>query len=346
MPGTGTSTKGESTRQEILSQPAVWASVVDDFRRVLPPTPELQEASEVVFTGCGSTHYLSLWAARHCQQRLGVRAIGVPASELLLHPYAWIRPDSTPVLVAVSRSGETTETCLAVETFRALVPGQVVVVTCYPDSALAKLADVVVPTTAAQERSVVQTRSFTAMMLGVARLLEGSPPEQLGAQLAAACERLLADHQEAITELAQDEGIRHGVFLGQGPCYGLACEAMLKAKETALLPSEAYHSLEVRHGPMAMVGPSSLVATLLRADTTRERAVVDDMTQLGAHTLTLAPGPSDEHVIGLPPLPEVWADVLYLPLLQLLACDMSLHHGLDPDRPTNLDAVVQLGGEP
>jgi glutamine---fructose-6-phosphate transaminase (isomerizing) len=342
MPGI----RGERTRQEILSQPGVWASAVEDLRRV-PSTPELHEASEVVFTGCGSTHYLSLWAARHCQQRLGVRAVGVPASELLLHPYAWIRPDSTPLLVAVSRSGETTETCLAVESFRALVPGRVVVVTCYPDSALGELADVVVPTTAAQERSVVQTRSFTAMMLGVARLLEGSPPERLGEQLAVACERLLADHHRTISELAQDEGIRHGVFLGQGPRYGLACEAMLKAKETALLPSEAYHSLEVRHGPMAMVGPSSLVATLLPAsDTARESAVVSDMTQLGAHTLTLGPGPGDARVLGLPaPLPEVWADVLYLPLLQLLACDMSLRRGLDPDRPTNLDAVVHLGDD-
>ena len=332
------------TRAEILSQPEIWPVVLDELASAAAKLPAITDFTDVVFTGCGSTHYLSMWAARHCQRRHDVGAVGVPASELLLEPGTWLRPRATFV-VAVSRSGETTETVRAVAEVRRHVDPFVVAITCAPRSSLAALADVVLPATAAQERSIVQTRSFTSMMLAAALLVEGPPPPMLGAQLAAAGQHVLQEHADRIDDLARDPDLDHTVYLGLGPRFGLACEAMLKMKEMALQASEAYHTLEVRHGPMSTVGARSLVVGIVPAGHhPHEHAVVADMQALGARTLTVQPGGLGAATLPLPAdLPAAWGDVCYLPPLQLLACDRALHRGLNPDEPANLDAVVQLG---
>jgi glutamine---fructose-6-phosphate transaminase (isomerizing) len=334
---------GRSTREEILSQPEVWERVLAGLDRDVADLPDPSQFDEVLFTGCGSTHYLSLWAARRCQERHGVRSLGVPASELLEAPAAWLRPGTRTLLVAISRSGTTTETSLAVAAFREAKAGPVVAVTCHLDSDLAGLADVVLGVPDAQERSVVQTRSFTAMMLAVARLVAGRPAAGIPDRLTAAAAEQLAASTPLVGELGADPGVAHAVLLGQGARYGLACEVMLKVKEASLLPVEAYHTLEVRHGPKAVVGPGSVAVALLpEGPAERERAVVEDLRALGARPLVVAPARDAD--VPLPTdLPPPWRDVLHLPALQLLAVAWALRRGQDPDRPTNLDAVVRLG---
>ncbi|HZW04489.1 MAG TPA: SIS domain-containing protein, partial [Anaerolineaceae bacterium] len=60
---------GEFTRQEIFSQPEVWRNTLNDLRALdLQRLPQRSDYQQVIFTGCGSTHYLSIWAARLCQQ--------------------------------------------------------------------------------------------------------------------------------------------------------------------------------------------------------------------------------------------------------------------------------------
>ena len=104
--------RGDRTQQEILSQPEAWASTLDvtddhltDLTRVYS-----ERASTVVFTGCGSTYYASLFAAAISSQLTGVVARGVSASELLLYPQTIYPAMGQVMLVALSRSGETTET--------------------------------------------------------------------------------------------------------------------------------------------------------------------------------------------------------------------------------------------
>jgi glucosamine--fructose-6-phosphate aminotransferase (isomerizing) len=136
-------------------------------------------------------------------------------------------------------------------------------------------------------------------------------------------------------------------FLGSGPQYGVANEAMLKMKEMSISHSEAYHFMEFRHGPKSMVDSQTLVVALL-ADAAygHEAAVLDEMAGLGATTLALAPARREvqaTQVMRLPADLPWWAyPVLYLPPLQLLAYHRAASKGLDPDNPRHLDAVVTL----
>jgi glucosamine--fructose-6-phosphate aminotransferase (isomerizing) len=136
-------------------------------------------------------------------------------------------------------------------------------------------------------------------------------------------------------------------FLGSGYQYGIANEVMLKMTEMTLTPSQAFHFMEYRHGPMSMATEQALVTGLLSPQVfTHEHQVLKEMAQMGAQTLALNPTtavPQTEWQINLPRQLPDWAyPVLYLPSLHLLAYHRALCKGLDPDNPRNLTAVVHL----
>ena len=119
---------GFHTRQEIFSQPEAWQGVLDVLDGAADLLASLAVRSnyeQVIFTGCGSTYYLSIAAAAVMQRLTGVPALGLPASEIWLNPSA-LPPARRTLLVAVSRSGETTETRRACERFRLRERGEIV----------------------------------------------------------------------------------------------------------------------------------------------------------------------------------------------------------------------------
>jgi glucosamine--fructose-6-phosphate aminotransferase (isomerizing) len=336
-----------ATYQEIVTQPQAWREALQVVRGRTPLVRVLwgRAAPErVVFTGCGSTYYLSLAAAATFQALTGVPARGVPAGELVMYPEVTYGPDKT-LLVAVSRSGETSETVEAVRTFQREERGQVMVVTNYPDSPLAQLGTVTLAVPAGQERSIAQTRSFASMYVATTALaaLLAQRADLLSAMeaLPEAGERLIAGYEDLARTTGSDPALDRTYWLGSGPRYGLACEVSLKMKEMTLTHSEPFHFLEFRHGPKSMVGPTALVVGLL-SDRVRahEAAVLDEMRGLGARALSL--GEQGADIAFSCGIPEVVRNVLYLPVLQLLAYYRARAKGLDPDKPTNLDAVVVL----
>ncbi len=343
-------TPGQHTLTEILSQPRVWEQTLADLgARNREDLPNLTAYDQILFTGCGSTHYLALWAARECQRSHDAVARAAPASDLWLHGSTWVRPGRPTLLVAISRSGETSETMHALEAFRAAGHGDTLAVTCYPCSELARACRWVIDIPAAQEESIAQTRSFTSMMLAVAWLLAPDQAADSTAHLVAAGERLLRDHRQIAVALGRQRSLNTFFYLGGGSLFGLASEAMLKTKEMSLCHAEAFHFLEFRHGPMSLVAPGSLVIGLMSEAEAQERKVLADMRALGASTLALAPSANPalaevcDTLIPLEEsLPEVWRAPLYLPLLHLMAYERALAVGLDPDRPTHLEAVVKL----
>jgi glucosamine--fructose-6-phosphate aminotransferase (isomerizing) len=345
------------TYDEITTQPTAWADALADVKGKAQAIQALfaeREYGEVIFTGCGSTYYLSLAAARAFQGVTGIRAWGLPASELLLFPRSSYGAQET-LLVAVSRSGETTETVRAVQAFSQERNAPVVVITCYPRSSLAREAaktGIVLAARKGQEKSIAQTRSFASMLVaaqGFAGLAENSVPYVKSLEgLALIGNWLLQEKAELARSLGEDMALQRFFFLGSGPNYGIACEAMLKMKEMSISYSEAYHFLEFRHGPKSMVDDSTLVVGLLSEEARdQEVAVLEEMRELGATILVLADsefGLEDlGHVVSFKSGTSDWArGVLYLPVLQLLAYYRAMAKGLDPDRPTNLDAVVRL----
>src|SRR5512138_3634698 len=110
----------EYTWQEIQSQPAAWSSALEVLERQAQAIHRFYQDrhyENVIFTGCGSTYYLALSAAVLFQDLTGKTARGLPASELWLYPRSAYSSAGKTLLVAISRSGETTETRRACEVF-------------------------------------------------------------------------------------------------------------------------------------------------------------------------------------------------------------------------------------
>jgi len=329
------------TYDEIKSQTQAWAEALRLSSCLSLPKPE--DHDQVIFTGCGSTYYLSLAAAALYQQLTGRPARGVAGSELWLNPRTVLTAGRT-LLIAVSRSGTTTETLQAVSTFKSNYGGEVLAIGNY-DEALSRLADLSLVIESGQEESVAQTRSFASMYVAAVALCARMAGQDhlLSAmkELPDAGQRLISRYEALAQEIGEKLSLDRFYFLGSGIRYGLACELNLKMKEMTLTHSEPFAFLEFRHGPMSMVNRSALVVGLLSdANGKQEAKVLRDMEALGAQVLSL--GESDAMVNLMSNVPESVRGVLYLPVLQLAAFYRSLAKGLNPDRPNNLTAVVKL----
>lgn len=344
---------GLHTQREILSQPQVWVETIRRLQKLDPSGyPNIADYDQVVFSGCGSTYYLSRWAARVCESVHGVISRAVPASDLLLFPETWWHAGKRTLFVTVSRSGETTETIRALEHFQAANLGDVIVVTCHPECHLAQLAQNVIPVPDAQEQSVAQTRSFSTMLLAVIWLITRDIPSDLPAVFSEVGQQLITENIALAEQIGRDESIERFFFLGSGPMYGLANEAMLKMKEMSLSYSESFHFHEFRHGPMSMVDGHSLIIGMV-SDSARAQqyTLLREMKAMGARTFGLqdmgdpkAKEALDDQVLFRSGIAEIWRAPFYLPILQLMAYERAIHKGLDPDLPNNLKSVVVLDG--
>ena len=326
---------------EIKSQTKAWAQALELTSH--STLPKAAEYDQVVFTGCGSTYYLSLALAALYQELTGRAARAAPGSELLLNPSAYLTNQRT-LLVAISRSGTTTETVKAVENFKGEKRGEVVVISNY-DETLSHLADMNIVVSNGQEESVAQTRSFASMYVAATvlsvRMAGCSDLLSAISELPKAGETLIEKYEPFAKKAGEDLGFDRYYFLGSGIRYGLACEMNLKMKEMTLTQSEAFHFLEFRHGPMSMVNEKTVVIGMLsEKNFSYEQAVLNEMQALGGRVIALAE--ADAEVSFDSRIPECTRGVLYLPVIQLMAFYRSLAKGLNPDRPKNLTAVVQL----
>jgi glucosamine--fructose-6-phosphate aminotransferase (isomerizing) len=335
---------GQYTRAEIFSQPGAWAQAVEVVHG--SALPAAGHYDQVFFTGCGSTYYLALAAAALYQELTGRPARAMPAGELLLNPQSSVGQidNSSYLLVAVSRSGTTTETVKAVEQFKTEKRGDVIVITNY-DRDLSRFADINIVIDKGQEESVAQTRSFASMYVAAAAFCaKMAGREDLLSSLKGlpkVGEQLLAKYEGFARSVGENLSYDRFYFLGSGIRYGLACEVNLKMKEMTLTHSEPFHFLEFRHGPMSMVNQNAVIVGMLSEKNFKyERAVLNEMQALGGTIVAL--GESEADIVFESGLPESVRGVLYLPVLQLMAFHRSLAKGLNPDRPANLTAVVKL----
>ncbi|MGI8912823.1 MAG: SIS domain-containing protein [Chloroflexota bacterium] len=338
---------GAQTLQEILSQPAVWrsvATVLPDWRRI-PPAFDPPPAA-ILFTGCGSSYYAAQAAAAVFQRVTHIPSSAVPASELLLYPELTPGTGRPPLLIAISRSGTTSETVAATSAARRR-DVRVLSVVCDATSALAQASDHVLAFPAAQEQGLVMTRSFTTMLLGL---------QHCAGMLAGDDDYLsdLATLSEAGTRLASalvgmDSPWSQLVVLGGGPLFGLAQEAAMKVREASLTDAIAYHPLEFRHGPTAVIDEHTLVL-LLATESARpeEAALVQDVQALGARVVAIADCadglPADAIVELRSGVVEYARQVLFMLPIHLLAYQRAVAKGIDPDVPRNLSRAVILNG--
>jgi glucosamine--fructose-6-phosphate aminotransferase (isomerizing) len=330
-----------ATYKEIKSQTRAWAQAVE--LTSLAKLPSAGDYEQVVFTGCGSTYYLSLAAAALYQGLTGCSARAVPAGELVLN-HKTVLTDQKTLLVTISRSGTTSETVKAVQDFKAGNRGDVVAISNYQE-VLSRLADFRIVIDEGQEESVAQTRAFASMyvaasalcvrMAGFGELIE------VMRKLPEAGNWVLGNYESFAKEIGENLNFDRFYFLGSGIRHGLACEVNLKMKEMTLTHSEAFHFLEFRHGPMSMVSQNAVILGMLSdSNRSHEARVLSEMKMLGGRVIGL--GEREADVRFGSGIPEIVRGVLYLPVLQLMAFYRSVAKGLNPDRPNHLSAVVQL----
>jgi glucosamine--fructose-6-phosphate aminotransferase (isomerizing) len=343
---------GARTFQEIVEQPEAWAAAIRSFDAAAPDIARLfheRSPDEVVFTGCGSSYYLSMTAAAAFQQVASLRAKAVPASEILQFPGSIFVPGGHPLLVASSRSGTTTETLRALEVARRRGIATLSL-TCAHRSPLARGADLCIHSPKGHEESVVMTKSFSSLLL-LGLLLAASRAETATlrrdlTRLPILGKRVIKVALNLTGDLGADS--THFVFLGGGPAHGIAWEGMLKMTEMARRPAVAYHPLEFRHGPIAVAGPGTVVVFFgTRAGARLEADLARDLREHGAIVVNLRDewrGAAEVDVdvaLGVR-LDDGARCLLYLPFAQALAYHRAVGAGLDPDRPRHLSSVVRL----
>ena len=240
------------TYNEIKSQTQAWAQALDVVNA--SRSPKAGDYDQVIFTGCGSTYYLSLAAATLYTELTGRSAHAVPGGELLLNSQTVLTNQKT-LLVAISRSGTTTETVKATEKFKAEKRGDVAVISNY-NEVLSRMADFNFVIDKGQEESVAQTRSFASMYVAVtalcAKMAGRNDLLSSMSELPKVGEILIAKYEAYAKVVGENLNFDRFYFLGSGIRYGLACEVNLKMKEMTLTHSEPFHFLEFRHGPMSM----------------------------------------------------------------------------------------------
>jgi glucosamine--fructose-6-phosphate aminotransferase (isomerizing) len=355
---TGRLRPAENTLSEILSQPRIWG----ETEKQLANSGCLQHLAELfsprspwLFVGCGSSYYLSRLIAALWTKYFYIPATAVPASELLFAPEETLRRTGAEQIVLMSRSGETTEVLRAAELLKAHKTVQSLGVTCNPDSILEKLCTHSFKLDWADEKSVVMTRSFTAILLSFQRLaLQFVGDNQYSTaldQLPQKGQAWLDANARKIQQFASKRAFKDYVFLGQGVNYWLAQEAGLKVTEMSSSYAQVYHSLEFRHGPRSIAGPDTLITFFMsEVAATAETELCAELKQLEAATCVIVNRATPELKMHADLLIELALDgpefaryaVSAIPA-HLLGTAIGLRKGLNPDAPKNLTRAVVLG---
>jgi fructoselysine-6-P-deglycase FrlB-like protein len=287
---------------ELASQPSVWRQAqafTDVLRSKLP-----KDGARVGILGCGTSLYVAQAVAIYRERRGAGETDAFPGSEV---------PTGRPWddVIAISRSGTTTE---IIDAVRALPDATGVLgIIAEAGSPLGDLITAELDLPFADEQSVVQTRFATTVLT----LLLGA----YGWDVEASAQRAERYLTEPLPDWAND--IQQFVFLGRGVGAALANEAALKFREILMTWSEAYATMEYRHGPISAINERSLV-WILDAE---EPSIDDQIRATGARVVR---GEGD-------PLAE-------LVRIHRFADGLTELRGINPDQPPHISRSVVLAG--
>jgi fructoselysine-6-P-deglycase FrlB-like protein len=286
---------------EVATQPRNWldAKTVAAEHQALLPRP----GEQVAVIGCGTSYYMAqAYAALREAAGLGVTDAWTPTEARLERRYDRI--------VAITRSGTTTEVVDLLAAFRGRTPATVF--TSSPGTPVLELASPIL-TPEVDEQSVVQTR-FATTTLATLRWHLGEDLTEVAAQAQAVLD---APESSLGASITADQL----TFVGRGWTTAIAQEAGLKLRESAQLWTEAYPMMEYRHGPVSISAPGRVVWAFGEL----VPGFADDVAVTGAE---LIHAPID-----------AMADLLRVHRL----CSVRARNaGLDPDQPRNLTRSIIL----
>jgi glucosamine--fructose-6-phosphate aminotransferase (isomerizing) len=336
--------------REIIEQPDVLQELLGSAepKRV---AAELRDADcpFVVTLARGSSDNAVTFFGYLAGRYLGLPVASVPPSLLTVYRSAMRVRKATAI--AVSQSGRSEDVRLSLEALEA-AGALTVSITNDPASPLAAAADHHLDLRAGDERAVAASKTFTGQMMLLALLVaHWSADDDLLAALAAvpgSMRKLLAERESVSHAALRLTHADDAYVLGRGFSYGVAQEVALKLKETSYMATQAYSSAEFQHGPIAAISPRAPVLLLATGDATRESnalvsgrlkelqadlTVVSSAGELLAAANTSVPLPT-----GLHPATEAFVLVL---AGQLLALQLAVSRGYDPDQPRNISKVTR-----
>jgi glucosamine--fructose-6-phosphate aminotransferase (isomerizing) len=354
--------------KEMNEQPKAVADTLLD--RVLPDgtlvldevhltNQEFGAITKIFVVACGSSYHAGLMAKYAIEHwaRLPVE-IDIASEFRYRNPVV----DEHTLIIGVSQSGETVDTLQAISEAKAL-GAKVLAITNVVDSSMARNADAVLYTRAGPEIGVASTKTHLAQITALeilavylAQVRETLSPADARGLLAAmgslpdkvaqAMERSAAVH--AVAERYKDSPTF--IFLGRHVGYPVALEGALKLKELSYLRAEGFPAGELKHGPIALVEPGTVVVGVATRTPVWEKMIANiaEVTSRGASVVLVANDGDEEtarhadDVLWVPSTEHLFAPIIDVVPLQMFAHSMARLHGLDVDRPRNLAKTVTV----
>jgi glucosamine--fructose-6-phosphate aminotransferase (isomerizing) len=319
----------------------------------------LKNAERMVIVACGTSWHAGLIAEYVIEELCRIPVEVEYASEFRYRNPVVNKGD---VIIAISQSGETADTLVALGSAKekgAFIFGVVNAV----GSSIARLSDAGAYTHSGPEIGVASTKAFTgqlavltmmALKIGYAKGTIGTERYiQLMIELEAVPEKvrtILADTSN-IRRIAEKYKDAHDfLFLGRGYNFPVALEGALKLKEISYIHAEGYPAAEMKHGPIALVDENLPVVFVATKDSYYEK-IVSNVQEIKARKGkviavategdTVIPGMADD-VMLVPDADEIIAPLLSVVPLQLLSYYVGISKGLDVDKPRNLAKSVTV----
>ncbi|MEU2667545.1 glutamine--fructose-6-phosphate transaminase (isomerizing) [Streptomyces sp. NPDC007164] len=333
---------------------------LDEVR--IPPY-ELREIDKVVIVACGTAFHsgmIAKYAIEHWTR--------IPCETELASEFRYRDPilDHRTLVVAISQSGETMDTLMALR--HAREQGAKVLAICNTNgSTIPRESDAVLYTHAGPEVAVASTKAFltqlvacylVALYLGQIRGTKWGDEirtviRQLS-EISGAVEQVL-ETMEPVRELARSlAGHDTVLFLGRHVGYPVALEGALKLKELAYMHAEGFAAGELKHGPIALIEdglPVVVVVPSPRGRSLLHDKVVSNIQEIrarGARTIVIAEEgdeavvPYADHLIRIPITPTLLQPLVSTVPLQVFACELATARGNDVDQPRNLAKSVTV----
>ena len=317
------------------------------------------QAKRIVIVACGTS-----WHAGLVAEYMIETLCRIPVEVEYASEFRYRNPVIGPgdVIIAISQSGETADTLVAIERAKeqgAFIFGVVNAV----GSSIARLSHSGAYTHAGPEIGVASTKAFTAQLtvLAMMAMKIGKEKGTLSAeeynrylaelaQIPAKVEKTLATHEQVKAVAAHYAEARDFLFLGRGYNFPVALEGALKLKEISYIHAEGYPAAEMKHGPIALVDENLPVLFIATQDAYYEK-IVSNIQEIKARKGkviavvtegdTLISSMAD-HVLEVPAVDELLAPLLSVLPTQLLSYYIGVLRGLDVDKPRNLAKSVTV----
>jgi len=342
------------TYQEIISQYDALKKTYELFRKhaeELKTFVNSENFSLIAYVGCGSSYSIASGMAVTTQTKLAKPSLSIAGGDLMLHHDRYKKILDGALIVAVSRSGSTSEVLKSINALKN--DGcrfKLLTFSAVENSKLSQISDFVFDMPWAFDQSVCQTRTVTNFYLCGALFAAILDDDQgLLSELKAVIdngENYLHLFEPVFKEVAGRKW-GHGVVLGDAELCGICEEGALTFKEICQVDSNYYHLLDARHGPMVMIKSDTLVIAVVDdPKNTYERGMIEDIVKKQAVVVVYSDIPCDlEGIINIcygKSLNPISRGIPFILIPQLINYYKSAFTGADPDKPEGLDPWIKL----